>query len=1440
MTAPPNSSSSSDRDPLDRLAEEFVARFRAGERPSLTEYAARLPERADEVRDLFPALVEMEQLKPATGDHTGDFVPAAPSDPQQIGEFRILRRVGVGGMGVVYEAMQESLGRHVALKLLPADALADPKRLERFRREAKAAAKLHHTNIVPVFGTGEADGRHYYAMQFIAGHPLDAVIAEVRRLKDKSATRSTARGIRSCGGLVTGTFGGSVEASARRDSDDAKPRRADASTLAGSSPSLTDGGRHYWAMVASVGAQIADALAYAHAQGIRILGASSRRTCAGPARDGLGDRLRPGQVRRRRRPDPRRRRGWHPAATSPRTVRRHRRPRADVYALGLTLYELLTLRPAFVAENRAKLVQEVTAATPKPPRTVNPAIPRDLETVVLKAIQRDPAARYQSAAELAADLRRYVEDRPILARRATAFEQTWRWCRRNPALAGALAAVVVAIAGGFAATVHQMNLARAEADRADENARHAEQRAKELDQEKRDSEQLTYWLHQKQDELKKTLYAAHLSQVPAALDAQNGRRAHGLLEAHRPTVGENDLRGFEWHYWKRRLHGEAAMVRVPVLSSGPRVNAALSRDGTRAAAHDSRGLWVWDTATGRVLAHRTDLRGPTAGLGGFPIVFSLDGTRLAAALTDADASSPNAEVTALAIVAADGGKDLATIPLNRAGRGQVLYAWSRDGNALAVAEAGSAPPPAGAAADPATVRVLDVRTGRERFAPRPLDGLFNPATIRFRADDARLVVVGLVTAVGARTTKSVALDAATGEPLPDETADADLDPLAFAADGRRLIDVTHRPVPAGERPTRTLALVDATGTELWRRDAPLSFPTFGFSPDGTHLVCVTTPSGVAPGGGSVAIWEAASGRERLPLVGLTGGALAAAFRPDGKLVTLEGDGSTKTWDLSPPPPPVRFVAPRFGIVREATITPDGRTAAQYRVAADDGRREVVVRDETGRELLTAALPQLDGDAALTPQLDLSADGTRLAILVPPRQRAGAAAPASAGVLAVWDVAAGRSLRTIPVEGSNNSVTPRGGSVALSRDGRVVAAVTTRSATEQGAQARVVEAWEAETGRSLGRFPVSGDNLVTSVAVHPDGRQLAIGSGGFTNGGTASDIREIDLDTGTVRPLGTLSGTGMASLRYSPDGRWLAACEGPRFTGLQATPARLLPVAGGEPRTLPGDSGSVKDIAFSPDNRRVATLSAARGARDGRGEIKLWDPDTGSEVLTLPLAKVPSAVRFSADGRTLYVFDGDGRHAYDATPLPVEAEAADVVDRFDRFERRDAADERLDRLDLAPTVRARAAELVAARQPGSNTGGRMILQMVPPRGQLQDTYRSSLEAATAALGREPESGAAWLVRGAAEYRLGRPEDALRSLTKAADLTAATPEAGASGSHRGPPGDGAARAQATRRSKGSVGRGARRDEYATADPRAAVRRRGRGAGRAEGVTATSGGW
>jgi hypothetical protein len=176
---------------LTRLADEFAARYRAGGRPPLQEYIDRYPELADDIRELLPAMVEIEQVKE---DHQeADEHAAAPPSPalQQLGDYRILREVGKGGMGIVYEAEQVSLGRHVALKVLPTSTLFDVRAKRRFEREAKSAAKLHHTNIVPVFGVGEQDGLPYYVMQFIQGLGLDAVLEELKKMQQDNAKAGT-------------------------------------------------------------------------------------------------------------------------------------------------------------------------------------------------------------------------------------------------------------------------------------------------------------------------------------------------------------------------------------------------------------------------------------------------------------------------------------------------------------------------------------------------------------------------------------------------------------------------------------------------------------------------------------------------------------------------------------------------------------------------------------------------------------------------------------------------------------------------------------------------------------------------------------------------------------------------------------------------------------------------------------------------------------------------------------------------------------------------------------------------------------------------------------------------------------------------------------------------------------------------------------------------
>jgi serine/threonine-protein kinase len=466
----PSNDPSSGPDLFGELAHEFAARLRRGERPTLTEYADRHPELADQIRELFPALVEVEQFGSGVGPETGRFLAGGGREaavPRVLGEYRVVREIGRGGMGVVYEAVQESLGRHVALKILPDRRRLAPNQLERFIREAKAAALLHHTNIVPVFGVGAHEGVHYYAMQYIVGQGLDAVLAEVKRLRRGPTEPSTSEprpggtlATDVAQGLLTGHFQGpgppadpaatAVSSGAATDVPGGPSPPASPAAGAGGADSassiLGPTEARYHRSVARLGAQVAEALAHAHAHGILhrdIKPANILMDTQGTAwvtdfglakAEGSDELTNPGDIVGTLR------------YMAPERFRGRSDPRSDVYALGVTLYELLTTEPAFAASDRAALVDQVVHEEPLRPRAVDPQLPRDLETIVLKAMAKEPDLRYQSAEELAEDLRRYLADRPIRARRVGVVERAWRWARRNPiaaALAGSLAAVFV-------------------------------------------------------------------------------------------------------------------------------------------------------------------------------------------------------------------------------------------------------------------------------------------------------------------------------------------------------------------------------------------------------------------------------------------------------------------------------------------------------------------------------------------------------------------------------------------------------------------------------------------------------------------------------------------------------------------------------------------------------------------------------------------------------------------------------------------------------------------------------------------------------------------------------------------------------------------------------------------------------------------------------------
>jgi serine/threonine protein kinase/WD40 repeat protein/tetratricopeptide (TPR) repeat protein len=449
---PSDPTSSASRNPVELLAEEFVDRQRRGEHPSISEYAARHPELAETIRRLFPALRMLENLKPAQegADPSGNALRPSPTQLGQstpcLGEYRLLREIARGGMGVVYEAVQESLGRHVALKVLPRHRWLSPTQIERFQLEARSAARLHHGHIVPVYGVGEHEGVHYYAMQFIHGHGLDVILDDLRRLRGLGQALAKPNSGDEGAPASGGETGSRTPAFSLLRSDVvqsqvgarpvAEPKPELEPPATSSSLSLAADSQ-FCRSAARIGLQVADALAYAHEQGVlhrdikpsnllldavgnawvTDFGLAKLEGSDGPTHS--GDIV--GTVR----------------YMAPERFDRWSDRRSDVSSLGATLYELLTLRPMFAGAREPELIEKVLHTVPERPRRLDPKIPRDLETIVLKAIAKEPGDRYPTAGALAEDLRRFLEDRPVLARRSTTLERTWRWCRRNPLLAGA-------------------------------------------------------------------------------------------------------------------------------------------------------------------------------------------------------------------------------------------------------------------------------------------------------------------------------------------------------------------------------------------------------------------------------------------------------------------------------------------------------------------------------------------------------------------------------------------------------------------------------------------------------------------------------------------------------------------------------------------------------------------------------------------------------------------------------------------------------------------------------------------------------------------------------------------------------------------------------------------------------------------------------------------
>jgi serine/threonine protein kinase/WD40 repeat protein len=1212
---------------LGELAEEFSARVRRGDMPEVEEYAGRHPALAERIRALFPTLMLLEGMaaggaKSAAAAHGADLAPGS-----LFGAYRIEREVGLGGMGVVYEAVHLTLQRRVALKVLPVSGPRAAAQLERFLREARTAAGLHHTNIVPVFDVGQVGGTPYYAMQFIEGKSLDHA---AKPIAPPTAELDPAR------------------TQAEPSAPSGPPP---ASTEAAAAPAAPPRGHYGW--VAEVGVQAAEALAYAHARGVihRDIKPSNLlldgQGVVWVTDFGLARRLddaaltHSGQLL------------GTPRYMSPEQAQAAKSPvdhRTDIYSLGATLYELLARRPPFDGPTPLDVVLQILERAPVPPRRLDPKVPRDLETVILKAMAKRPADRYQSARELADDLRRFLKAEPIKARRISVFGRAARWARRNPAVAALLATVALALLAGTAVSTFF-------AVEATEQAREADAARVRAG---RDAERNL-----------RLLYVATINLAQAAFHDHRFDRTLELLKEARPEQGKEDLRGWEWHYLWNTLNRQAR--RLPLGHA-----LLLGRDGKHFITADKNALLVRELPDGGVR-----LRLPRKGGPPRDVALSPDGRLFGRLDTDSWA------VWELNSTRQYG-------PFRAEGRAWTL-ALAGDRAALGILRSpakgavGKGPAPFATA--------FEIRERSTGCLLRTLeigpDSYINH-TAAFSADGALLVTIaGEEVAVWEADTGKKRFHVQRRSPR-----------------GRSPLSAFHTEAaldPAG----RYLALVEGQGKSVGlhalkdgktTRTLP-PFPTpvtaLAFSPDGTRLVA-------AEESGSVTVLDLRGRAAPQTFYHIYGPATQLAFRPGGRTLLGQGAGGLQEWDLSHPDrllvPGLRTESPDLF---EPALGPQGRRLAAVVEADEEGDSSPAVLKvwdvRTGQVVFRRGLSRR---AETGGGLVWGPDGRRLALwhspwaglshlrLPAPGEGLGGLLTAVAFAwehvhrLRVWDVEAGReeAVPQPPYGWERRALfTPDGRlllsdhrtgwvlrdaawvlrdaatgrqllsvpggqleepGVAFSADGRLLAAITSRpeaGAARDEPPPHEFSVWEMDSGRLLARrsIPVSV-GIIHALRFRPDGQAVAAliepHAAKDTTWTLAVHLWEA-ADGWQGRKAWQQSGEGLqvsrGTLTFSPDGRRFAVGLGRLVWVCAAATGEAL-------HTLAGHNEDVRALTFSADGKRLFACSDALR----RQEVKVWDVGTGRELLTLPLPRGISylshrALHFSGQRLLVPGWNGEG-------------------------------------------------------------------------------------------------------------------------------------------------------------------------------------------------------
>jgi WD40 repeat protein len=1047
--------------------------------------------------------------------------------------YAILGLLGKGGMGVVYKARHLALQRTVALKMILHADHAGADQRQRFQAEAEAVARLQHPNIVQVYEVGEHGGLPFFSLEFCAGGSLADRLDGTPWPADKAAE-------------LVRTLAGAMHAAHQANVVHRDLKPANVLLTADGQPKVTDFG-------------LAKKLDEAgHTQTGAVMGTPSYMApeqAGGKSRE-IG-------------------------------------PAADVYALGAILYELLTGRPPFKAATPLDILLQVASEEPAPPSQLQRKVPRDLETVCLTCLHKQPGRRYASAAALAEDLGRFLAGEPVRARPVGRLERGWRWCKRYPAAAALLAVslafgLTMLLLFGQAQTLRQNE---ADARRAAESSRDEAERGKqELEGEKRHTTDL--------------LYDTGVNLAHREWHAAITPRVQQILADCPPR-----LRGWEWDFLKGLMEGQAVALRG---HRGPLLAVALTPDGGRAVTVGSdETVRVWDAHTG------IELR-----------TFPVQAHRLAL--------SPDGRRLALAIGLGVRVHDLAT--------GRKLAEFDARGIAcgLAFAHGGADVAVATAAGD---VKFFDAAKGSERSRlGRRLT--FDGATLRLLGMGQGVVfgADGRLLAQGGVGDKVRVWDAQSGEEaLVGAGHRNGVGQVAFSPDGRRLAS------PGGEGEVRVWDL-DRKQSVLRLSGHASSVHCVTFSPDGRRLLSGSKDL-------TVRLWDAQTGEAVQTLRGHGSEVVAVAFAADGRRAASASlDGTARVWEVgdrvfygehvrafmrrenlsslvrgASSQESLAFVG-HLSPVTSLAFSPDGRLAATATAGDNQSAHDVTVWDLEGRRELHRLTAAQDNvlEAALTPfpvvrallgllgrykahHLAFSPDGRLLAV-------SSAGGPGNAPArLSVFDAATGRPAWHW--EGPTGlEMQP-----AFAPGGAQLAAVL------NGERETFLVAWEAGKGKEQFRQKLAGSH--TRATYTPDG--LALVTAGAEAGRIQVEV--YDARTGQMQRRWPASAVYLSAVGCGPGG--VVAGAGPEGIKLwDLTDGREL-------GTLEGHAGQVMSLAFSPDGSRLLS-----GGSDFT--VRLWRVASKQELLTFrEHSQVPTAVAWSPDGRRIGAADGGGVLKVWSAPAP---------------------------------------------------------------------------------------------------------------------------------------------------------------------------------------------